>query len=79
MSEDIRMERLLELLEELNELFPGMDKMIINDSSDPDYIILATTEYLNTMADAFGISDEFEEVADFPEEYPDLPKKKKLQ
>lgn len=77
MNEDDKMARMLELLEELSELYPGMDKMIINDPVDPDYIILATTEYLNEMADAFGISDDFEEYADFAEEYPDLPNKNK--
>ena len=79
MTDDDKIQRMLEILEELSELFPSMDKMIINDPLEPDYIILATTEYLNEMADAFGISDEFEEVADFAEEYPDLPKKKKIQ
>ena len=56
-----------------------MDRLIVNDPVEPDYIILATTEYLTEMAEAFGISDEFEEVADFAEEYPDLPNKKKIQ
>lgn len=79
MTDEDKMDRLLEILSELNELYPDMDKMIVNDPVEPDYIILATTEYLNEMAEAFGISDEFEEVADFAEEYPDLPNKKKIQ
>jgi len=79
MTDDEKTERLLEILSELNELYPDMDKMIVNDPVEPDYIILATTEYLNEMAEAFGISEEFEEVADFADEYPDLPKKRKIQ
>lgn len=79
MTDEDKMDRLLEILSELNELYPDMDKMIVNDPVKPDYIILATTEYLNEMAEAFGISEEFEEVADFADEYPDLPKKRKIQ
>lgn len=79
MTADEKFERMMEILTELSELFPEMDKMIVNDPENPDYIILATTEYLNEMAEAFGISDEFEEVADFADEYPDLPKKRKIQ
>lgn len=78
MTDEDKMDRLLEILSELNELYPDMDKMIVNDPVKPDYIILATTEYLNEMAEAFGISEEFEEVADFADEYPDLPKKRKI-
>lgn len=79
MTSEKKVDRLLELLEEIDELYPGLDKMIINDPINPDYIIMASTEYLNEMADAFGISEEFEDLAS---EYPDLPtnsKKKKIQ
>lgn len=72
MDDDMKMQRMMELLTELNELFPEMDKMIINDPVEPDYIIMTTTEYINTMAEAFGLEDDLEEIAS---EYPDIPKK----
>lgn len=77
-----KMMKLMEILEQISEEFPELDKVIINDPDNPDYIILATTEYLNQAAEMFGISEEFEEVAweeGIAEEYPDIPKKKKYR
>ena len=74
-----KMDRLLELLSEINELYPEVDKIVINDPINPDYIILATTDYLNEMAASMGI----DEMGDIADEYetiePKSDKKRKLQ
>lgn len=74
-----KLERVLELLEELTEIYPEMDKVLMNDSDEPDYIIITTEPFLKEMANSFGISDEIQK--DLGEFYssPKSTKNKKLQ
>ena len=55
------MDKLLELLEQINELYTEVDKIVINDPLHPDYIILASTEYVNAMAESMGLEGITEE------------------
>lgn len=71
-----KLEKIMSLLEEISEIYPDMEKVIINDSENPDYIIMTTSAFIEEMSDAFGISEEFENVA-IEDEYPDMPKKNK--
>jgi hypothetical protein len=71
-----KLERIMSLLEEISEIYPDMEKVIINDSEAPDYIIMTTNSFLQEMSDAFGISEDFENVV-IEDEYPDMPRKKK--
>ena len=71
-----KLERIMSLLEEISEIYPDMEKVIINDSEAPDYIIMTTNSFLQEMSDAFGISEDFENVT-IEDEYPDMPRKKK--
>lgn len=74
-----KMDKLLELLEEINELYPEVDKIVINDPINPDYIILASTEYVNEMAKSMGLEG-IEDMADEYDSVSSKPKdKKKLQ
>lgn len=68
--------RLMELLEEIGEIYPELEKVIVNDPENPDYIVMATQPYLEEAAAMFGISEEFAEI-EFEEEYPDMTKKDK--
>jgi hypothetical protein len=75
MNDEEKIARALELLEELSELYPDIDKMIMDDTENPNYIILSTTEFLNRMAESFD--GDFEEVA---ASYPNIkPDKKKYR
>lgn len=59
---DDRIDRLIELLEQINEEFPELSKVIINDPEEPDYIILTTQEYFQQMDDVMNIQDNTEEI-----------------
>ena len=71
-----KLEKVLNLLEELSDIYPNLEKVILNDTEDPDYLIITSSEFINEMADSFGISDEFAE-ADIDDLYEDIPKAKK--
>jgi hypothetical protein len=71
-----KLEKVLNLLEELSDIYPNLEKVILNDTEDPDYLIITSTDFINEMADSFGISDEFAE-ADIDDIYQDIPKSKK--
>lgn len=79
---DTKLERLLELLEECSGLFPDLDKLVINDPDNPEYIIITSTEYLEQMERELGLFDDFEEVEDIADQYLDISsnsKKGKVQ
>lgn len=71
-----KLEKVLDLLEELSDIYPNLEKVILNDTDDPDYLIITSSEFINQMADSFGISDEFAQ-ADIDDLYEDIPKSKK--
>jgi hypothetical protein len=73
---DDNLEKILELLKEVSEIYPEIDKVVMDDELNPNYIILATTEFVNNMADIFGEIAEFEEM---DVEDDSLSKKRKLQ
>ncbi len=69
-----KMDRLLELLEEISDLYPELSKIVMNDPFDPDYIILTTETYIEEMAESMGIGEHGEALAD---EWDDIEKKSK--
>lgn len=71
-----KLEKVIELLEEIADIYPQMEKVVLNDPEDPDYIIITSTEFIQEMSNAFGISEEFAQ-ADIEDFYADIPKKKK--
>ena len=70
-----KLERIMEILEELSDIYPDIERVIINDSDSPDYIILTTDVFLKEMSDAFGVSEEFSDSME--EIYSSIPKKEK--
>lgn len=70
------LEKILELLREISEIYPEIDKVVMDDELEPNYIILATTDFVNNMAEVFGEIAEFEEM---DVEDDSLSKKRKLQ
>lgn len=48
--------RIIELLTELQELIPGLGKLVINDPIEPDFILLCTDEYLEVFLEETGSS-----------------------
>ena len=71
--------KIQEVLEGLNKLFPNLDKILVNDLDNPDYIMIATTSYFNYVSknatvDSFRESYDLEE--DISSKGPDLSKKK---
>jgi hypothetical protein len=68
-----KLDKVLKLLEEVADIFPEMDKVIFNDPINPDYIIIATEEFINNMSEGLDL-DDIEDIAD---EYPSIPAKKK--
>ena len=71
-----KLEKVLELLEELSDIYPNLEKVILNDTEDPDYLIITSSEFINEMANSFGVSDEFAQ-ADIDDLYEDIPKSRK--
>lgn len=73
---DSNLEKILELLKEVSEIYPEIDKVVMDDELEPNYIILATTDFVNNMAEVFGEIAEFEEMG---ESHSEVDKKRKLQ
>lgn len=73
---DNNLEKILELLREISEIYPEIDKVVMDDELEPNYIILATTDFVNNMAEVFGEIAEFEEMG---ENHSEVDKKRKLQ
>lgn len=74
-----KMDKLLQILEEISELYPEIDKIVINDPINPDYIIIASTDYINEMAKSMGL-DSIDDIADrYNDDNDTKQKKKKLQ
>ena len=71
-----KLEKVLDLLEELSDIYPNLEKVILNDTEDPDYLIITSSEFINEMANSFGVSDEFAQ-ADIDDLYEDIPKSRK--
>lgn len=71
-----KLEKVLDLLEELSDIYPNLEKVILNDTEDPDYLIITSNEFINEMANSFGVSDEFAQ-ADIDDLYEDIPKSRK--
>ena len=71
-----KLEKVLDLLEELSDIYPNLEKVILNDTDDPDYLIITSSEFIEEMANSFGVSDEFAQ-ADIDDLYEDIPKSKK--
>lgn len=71
-----KLEKVLDLLEELSDIYPNLEKVILNDAEDPDYLIITSSEFINEMANSFGVSDEFAQ-ADIDDLYEDIPKSRK--
>jgi hypothetical protein len=61
---DSNLQKILELLKEVSEIYPEIDKVVMDDELEPNYIILATTEFVNNMAEVFGEVAEFEEIGE---------------
>ena len=61
---DSNLQKILELLKEISEIYPEIDKVVMDDELEPNYIILATTEFVNNMAEVFGEVAEFEEIGE---------------
>ena len=72
-----KIDRLLEILAEINEIYPDIDKIMVSDPDEPDYIIISSTEWLNNMTDSLGIEGLEEINADYDIINPD--KKKPIQ
>ena len=75
-------EQLLEVLSQIGEIYPELEKITVDNVDNPNYIIISTTSYLNQIAKEYGLSDLITEV-DIDDHYNDLPsynkKKTKLQ
>lgn len=61
--------RLLEIIQEIQELYPHLDRLMITDIDEPDSIIITSEENILEMAEAHGIPVEFiDDFFDEPEE-----------
>lgn len=74
-TEEEKLEKVLELVEQIKEYFPEIDTAMIEE--DGAYIVLASQEYLQDMAEAMGIGDEMGE--ELVSSYPKVTDKKKIQ
>ena len=54
MSKSDKLERLESLLDQINEIYPEMDRIIIEDPENPAYIMISNQEFLETIMEYFG-------------------------
>ena len=47
--------RLLEIIGELQELYPKLDRLMVNDLDDPDTVIITSEDRLEEIASELGI------------------------
>ena len=48
-------DKLLEIIEQIQELYPQLDRLMITDMDDPQSIIITTKENLESMAEDYGL------------------------
>jgi len=61
--------RLLEIITELQELYPHLDRLMITDLEDPESIIITSESRIEQIAEEMGLDfDSIEELEDFDEE-----------
>lgn len=48
-------DKLLEIIEQIQELYPQLDRLMITDLDDPQSIIITTEENLISMAEDYGL------------------------
>tara|TARA_B110000908_G_C10191172_1_gene420547 strand:- start:848 stop:1123 length:276 start_codon:yes stop_codon:yes gene_type:complete len=48
-------DKLLEIIEQIQELYPKLNRLMVTDLEDPDSIIITTEERLIEMAEEYGI------------------------
>jgi len=51
--------RLLELITEIQEIYPKLDRLMLDDPEDPDQIIIASEERITEIAEEAGLDVEF--------------------
>jgi len=48
-------DKLLEIIEQIQELYPKLNRLMVTDLEDPDSIIITTEERLIEMAEEYGL------------------------
>lgn len=46
--------KLLDIVSEIDDLYPDLDKVVMNDVDNPDYIIICSEEFAMIVAHALG-------------------------
>tara|TARA_R110000765_G_C18537214_1_gene560422 strand:- start:12 stop:287 length:276 start_codon:yes stop_codon:yes gene_type:complete len=59
-------EKLLEIIEQIQELYPKLNRLMVTDMDDPESIIITTEENLISMAEEYGLDPEM--IEQFSEE-----------
>lgn len=48
-------DRLLEIIEQIQELYPKLNRLMVTDMEDPDSIIITSEDNLASMAEEYGL------------------------
>lgn len=61
MSDDAeeKREKLVKLLEEVQKLYPNLDRVMITDLEDPRSIIFTTEDNIQEIADEYGLEPDY--------------------
>lgn len=76
-----KIDQLMKILDQIGEIYPELDKVVVDNVDSPSYFIIASTEYLESMSELLGMSlmddlEEYEQEQD-EDDIPSLPGKKK--
>jgi|VirMetMinimDraft_7_1064189.scaffolds.fasta_scaffold05857_8 hypothetical protein len=51
-------DKLLEIIEQIQELYPKLNRLMVTDLDDPDSIIITTEDRLIELAEEYGIDSD---------------------
>lgn len=74
MSKNSKLQKIESILEQISEIYPEMNRIIIEDPENPSYIMISNEEFLETIMEYFG--EEYFEETESPK---NSKKKTKLQ
>lgn len=64
MTNEEKYEKLMKIVEQVNEIFPELDKLVVNDLDDPSSVIITSAENLQLIAAELGAGFDSEDELD---------------
>tara|TARA_R110000851_G_scaffold21596_1_gene64743 strand:+ start:112 stop:387 length:276 start_codon:yes stop_codon:yes gene_type:complete len=77
MNNKDKRKRLMEIIYEIQEMYPHLDRLLVTDMDDPDSIIITSESRIDEIAEEQGLDMEFFD-DEFEDDVPSLSDLKKL-